>query len=136
MNTTKAKTNPNASENTMNNKEIADVLNINPDARTETQTKAARTAMRKIAFSLSKRAFRLMSLVSSETRGAVRVAGTDTFKVTVNGSHKGRKVVHPFTNADLRVLISRELVVASCVGGGVGRLEATTVGRYVPLHRY
>lgn len=120
----------------MTNKEIANILDINPDARTVPQTKAVRAAMKKIAFSLPGQAAKLLNLVSSETRGAVRVAGTDTFKITADGRHKGRKAIHTFTNADLRALISRELVVASCVGGGVGRLEATTVGRYVPLHRY
>lgn len=120
----------------MTNKEITNILDINPDTRTGTQTKAVRAAMKKIAFSLPERAFRLMGLIGSEARGAVRVTGTDTFRITADGRHKGRYVVHTFTNADLRALTQRELVVASCVGNGVGLLEATTVGRYVPLHRY
>lgn len=119
----------------MTHSEIASILDTDHANRTDGETKACHAAMRKIAFALPTRAFRLLSIVSAQPRGAVRIPGTDDFTVTTT-VRRGRTIVHTFSNGDLRPIVDAGLANVTDLGNGVAVIEPTRIGRIVPSHKY
>ena len=117
----------------MTHAEITSTLSIPASDRTDAQTKELRSALRGIARSLSRDARRLLARVGVVQKAAVRVAGTDTFRISTNDD-PGKSRITSHSDAELRDLLRAGAVTVTRITDGIGTLESTRIGLVLSLH--